>query len=572
MKDLPQNELLSAYLDGELTAAEQADVERLLAASPAARQLLDELRSLSTAIQALPRQKLGEDLSQHVLHMAERRMLTEGTPDDSSSSSEASVPLSRSFFHRFVNRRAMIWTGLAVAIAVMIAVTERRESNSLDHRAVARATPKSRATINEPGSPPPTMQAKPAATGKMDKSELTLVADKSLGREPQSENVSAKPAVNLAKKITSNEMKLDVPSASSRNPAMAKDQKAQERFRPFAASSAPLSGKTDVSKGDLVFQKNGVANNMPAKETSRRFDKSGPEVLVVYCNISPDAAKKKSFDKLLDANGITWRRELPREDKQLTAALGNKVDRDAYGKPEWDQRTSIHTDASLKRRIAGDTAELVYVEATPAQIKAALAGLEAQPNVFLSVSLGPFRGTLSESLTYQRPSDRDGVQAEPADRNRAIDLQNQLAQTAPRSATASPVPPMAAKPADVQKSEAPTGYAASSTVTQSAPLLQKEASVPGPSDESQKADAGIATLPSQAPQSSQARDERDLKQNGQGVGESHVATMQSQSSPMQRVLFVLRIIGPTPAEVHGKAAAESTEPAPAAQSTPAPAK
>ena len=43
MNDLPQNELLSAYLDGELTAAEQADVERLLAANPAARQLLDEL-------------------------------------------------------------------------------------------------------------------------------------------------------------------------------------------------------------------------------------------------------------------------------------------------------------------------------------------------------------------------------------------------------------------------------------------------------------------------------------------------------------------------------------------------
>ena len=78
MNDLPQNELLSAYLDGELTAAEQAEMERLLAANPAARQLLDELRALSATLQALPQEKLGEDLSRQVLRVAERRMLTEG--------------------------------------------------------------------------------------------------------------------------------------------------------------------------------------------------------------------------------------------------------------------------------------------------------------------------------------------------------------------------------------------------------------------------------------------------------------------------------------------------------------
>ena len=90
MNHLPQNELLSAYLDGELTAAEQAETERLLAASPAVRQLLDDLRALSAALQSLPQQKLGEDLSAQVLRAAERRMLTEGEPGDT-----APVPLSR---------------------------------------------------------------------------------------------------------------------------------------------------------------------------------------------------------------------------------------------------------------------------------------------------------------------------------------------------------------------------------------------------------------------------------------------------------------------------------------------
>jgi len=82
MMNVPENELFSAYLDGELTAAEQAEMERLLATSPAARQLLEELRALSATLQSLPVHKLNEDLSQHVLRMAERRMLSGQTESD----------------------------------------------------------------------------------------------------------------------------------------------------------------------------------------------------------------------------------------------------------------------------------------------------------------------------------------------------------------------------------------------------------------------------------------------------------------------------------------------------------
>ena len=77
MNDVPENELLGAYLDGELTAVEQARVERMLAADPAARQLLDESAPLSATLQDLPQQTLGEDLGDRVLQLAERRILTE---------------------------------------------------------------------------------------------------------------------------------------------------------------------------------------------------------------------------------------------------------------------------------------------------------------------------------------------------------------------------------------------------------------------------------------------------------------------------------------------------------------
>ena len=123
MKNVPQNELFSAYLDGELTAAEQAEVERLLADSPAARQLLEELRTLSTTLQSLPQYKLSEDLSELVLRTAERRMLTE--PVEPAAPEELPRPVrstGRAFLRRVFNSRALLWSSLAVAIAVMLNV------------------------------------------------------------------------------------------------------------------------------------------------------------------------------------------------------------------------------------------------------------------------------------------------------------------------------------------------------------------------------------------------------------------------------------------------------------------
>ena len=159
MNDLPQNELFSAYLDGELSAAEQAEMERLLATSPAARQLLDELHALSNTLQALPQEKLGEDLSQQVLRVAERRMLTGAEPGPVEA---APVPLARSVFRRVLNRRTMVWLSLTAAIALMIVINERRQGVGpgvqLARHAVETPAAANNRVMREP-EPPPTIQA-----------------------------------------------------------------------------------------------------------------------------------------------------------------------------------------------------------------------------------------------------------------------------------------------------------------------------------------------------------------------------------------------------------------------------
>lgn len=72
MKNFPE-ELFSAYLDGQLTSQERAEVERLLASSAEARQLLEELRLVRESLQRLPVYKVPEDLAARILQEARRR-------------------------------------------------------------------------------------------------------------------------------------------------------------------------------------------------------------------------------------------------------------------------------------------------------------------------------------------------------------------------------------------------------------------------------------------------------------------------------------------------------------------
>ena len=75
MRDDFGEELISAYLDGELDADERALVERAMAESAEYRQLYEELQVLRAGLQRLPRYKLPADFRQRVLRQAERRLL-----------------------------------------------------------------------------------------------------------------------------------------------------------------------------------------------------------------------------------------------------------------------------------------------------------------------------------------------------------------------------------------------------------------------------------------------------------------------------------------------------------------
>jgi len=66
---------LSAYLDGELSPRRAREIERLLAESAEARQMLADLRGIADALAALPRKRAPADLPQRVRREAERQVL-----------------------------------------------------------------------------------------------------------------------------------------------------------------------------------------------------------------------------------------------------------------------------------------------------------------------------------------------------------------------------------------------------------------------------------------------------------------------------------------------------------------
>ncbi len=86
---LPDDELISAFLDGELTADEQAMVERAIGEDTQVRQLYDDLRALRSRLQALSRREPITDFTDQILRRAERAMLAEPDVDDQPETTDA---------------------------------------------------------------------------------------------------------------------------------------------------------------------------------------------------------------------------------------------------------------------------------------------------------------------------------------------------------------------------------------------------------------------------------------------------------------------------------------------------
>ncbi len=269
-----QNELLSAYLDGELTADQRAQVEHLLATKPAARKLLEELRTLSATLKSLPRQKVGEDLSDVVLRSAELRMRTEPA-DGEKTGTEASaetkheekqkigtgasiepVPVYSTILRRLKNPRMWVWEIVIVAVAVMLLVyypSQNANRNVAPSGSAERNIAMANKAEGKPASQPQSsMRAAPSpATVEMKEAlDVQIVRGKRPGRAGQSESPLAgkQPAAP------------DVSALAEKQPPAAAE--------PAAPTSTPAAGlaiQGQPQPGGSQIAKNINASKAPAE-------------------------------------------------------------------------------------------------------------------------------------------------------------------------------------------------------------------------------------------------------------------------------------------------------------------
>jgi hypothetical protein len=557
MNDLPDTELLSAYLDGELTAAEQAKVERLLAADPSARRVLDDWRALRAAMQALPQQKLGEDLSRHVLRIAERRLLTTGEPGDA-----APVPPARSILRRIVTPRAVAWASLAVGIALIISVYEQhnriveadKQLGANKEVAVAlHARPhdmpsKKPETAAKPCGPAPAMRA----ASRPEDSAPSLV-----GETVEAKNTPATEAAKAHEKAAGKSALDFGPSGR----ALPKSASRYSGLGGAASHGAPKKGEPggfeDRSRENFADQDRMRTPAVASKRSAGPSSTPGaqarlPEVLaasasvvVVYCDITAEAARNKAIDTLLDVNGVARRRG-----SRVTAPskAGGAADAPTYywydKSAKAADETGRHDDdfrrALAENDIPSDNAEVVCVEATPVQIDAVLAGLAAQPDVFRSVLVKPSRDPASLQLAQQLDQHRRGG----AQQRRVADAERENSMTG--RVRIGTWPPVAEKAkggaAGLGSTEAggfdvvPPPVAQQPSETGDAPR--------GPAGASPPAPANVAAAPKSGAAQGQAAVESLLPPSSGRLSrqKQQPAVQMIEPAARQRVLFVLRII------------------------------
>ncbi len=116
------DEMLSAYLDDELSPGEQALVEARLAADPQARQLVEELRALSGEVRELPRHAVSIDFSQRVVQAAQAAKSSQNGEVTPASLARAPALPNRALPSSKVRRDRRLPVVLAGAAAVAAAV------------------------------------------------------------------------------------------------------------------------------------------------------------------------------------------------------------------------------------------------------------------------------------------------------------------------------------------------------------------------------------------------------------------------------------------------------------------
>lgn len=413
-----KHELLSAYLDDALSAAERDRVQRHLAANPEARQLVTELRVLRQSLQSLPEYKLPAEFRDRVLRQAERAMLTQ--PVDAPMASRASWPpkwLSAGGY------RALAWPAAVLAVAIMLMVVYREQPAKM--RNVAQvAKPPAEAGENRGERAVPELHSRAADERGSERvapprPKEDLLKGEGEGRSTAAKQPAGRPYESRRQAPSALAAAEDVQpkgktaaraeGAAKRNSPAPRDggQPTQPALDDASHAAARYAGSkagrpaTRRPLGDTADSLE--AANLPADRPidSQRSLERG--ILLVQVDVSRKAATAHAFEKLLERQRIVPQRHgalqqqiaLPAQAKSTASDLplarsrggldGTRAKKSAGRGPAPTQPAGQDVAGSA----SGGDVEVLYAEATESQIQAALEDLNQRVEEFPTLAVQP---------------------------------------------------------------------------------------------------------------------------------------------------------------------------------------
>ena len=323
------DELLSAYLDGELTVEERAAVEARLASDPDAQQMLHQLRSVSQAVQALPLEPVGRDLREQILRRAESLK-----PAADMRDALPKVTLFRS-------RRSWIWASLAVAAGLMIMVLQSGDDEGKNLPAIAKHDGST--ALSRPLQESFRREANELAPAAADPASIARTELAAAAVPPAS--IATTPSVML---LREGSLAASAPPSS-------------------APADAPLSENDDSR---LAISE--LSESAPVSEEQQA------SLVVVHVVAKPEALRNKTFDKLLASNGITIETGQQRS--------GGAVLNDSARQLAADKETEQLPETSVEKP-AGDQVEMVLIDAPKPAVLSCLAGLKQDAENYVGVAV-----------------------------------------------------------------------------------------------------------------------------------------------------------------------------------------
>jgi hypothetical protein len=371
------DELLSAYLDDELAAEQRARVDERLAADPAARKLLDELRAVSQATRQLPPEKLQGDMRETILRRAERAMLLSTAGEPAAAGGDSGHRRDDALrFSIGRSPRGWLWAALAVAAALMLMVYQSEpDPNDNLPGAVAARSDESRESAGRPA----------------DRSELRALTEEStIVEDLEPPPAAARPAGGVDKGLA---------EPLFEGGAVAGDQLA----RGESSSSPAATDATDATDAETRAQapdavggwEPGVGQAWGLGGAVAESERQDTNWLLVHLQCDPRAIERKVFDDTLVKNRIAI------EQPEIVADESSAR----------ESRSSDAASAAVRFQTGDEHArepgsgqqppvDVVLVEAEPAQIRKCLEDLDADDQNFLAIAV------------EEQPAAADGAVAE----------------------------------------------------------------------------------------------------------------------------------------------------------------